>query len=84
MFNRMRIVRIRFHTSRPPSSDPQGNGPTYADFPTFAVTRAGVTYHLQQLALLQWFTDEIPSSAYGGWYTFPIPGSLKVPAVYCP
>ena len=24
------------------------------------------------------------SSAFGGWYTFPIPSSLTVPAVYCP
>jgi hypothetical protein len=63
--------------------DPQGNGPTFADFPTFAVRRDGVTYHLQQLALWQWFADEVPSSAFGAWYTFPVPGSLKVPAVYC-
>jgi hypothetical protein len=63
--------------------DPQGNGPTYADFPTYASTRDGVTYHLQQLVLWQWFADEVPSSAFGGWYTYPIPGSLKVPAVYC-
>ena len=64
--------------------DPQGNGPTYADFPAANIPIAGVTYHLQQLVLWQWFTDQVPSSAYGGWYTFPIPSSLKVPAVYCP
>jgi hypothetical protein len=64
--------------------DPQGNGPTYADFPTAQVTLHGVTYHLQQLVLWQWFTDETPSSAFGGWYTFPIPSSLTQPAVYCP
>jgi len=63
--------------------DPQGNGPTYADFPAAPITIGGVTYHLQQLVLWQWFTDEAPSSAYGGWYTFPIPSSLTVPAVYC-
>jgi hypothetical protein len=33
--------------------------------------------------LLQWFTDEKPSSAFGGWYTFPDPTSLTMPAVYC-
>jgi hypothetical protein len=63
--------------------DPQGNGPTYADYPTALVTLHGVTYHLQQVVLWQWFADEVPSSALGGWYTFPIPSSLKVPAVYC-
>ena len=64
--------------------DPQGNGPTYADFPTAVVTLHGVNYHLQQLVLWQWFADQKPSSAYGGWYTFPIPTDLKIPAVYCP
>ena len=64
--------------------DPQGNGPTYADFPTAVVTLHGVTYHLQQLVLWQWFADERPSSAFGGWYTFPVPSSLTKPAVYCP
>jgi hypothetical protein len=63
--------------------DPQGNGPTYADFPTALVTLHGVTYHLQQVVLWQWFADEKPSSAFGGWYTFPMPSSLKDPAVYC-
>jgi hypothetical protein len=63
--------------------DPQGNGPTFTDFPAAVVTIGGVDYHLQQLVLWQWFTDQVPSSAYGGWYTFPIPTSLTVPAVYC-
>jgi hypothetical protein len=63
--------------------DPQGNGPTYVDFPTAVVTLKGVDYHLQQLVLWQWFTDQVPSNAFGGWYTFPIPSSLTVPAVYC-
>jgi hypothetical protein len=63
--------------------DPQGNGPTYDDFPAAEVPLGGVTYHLQQLVLWQWFADEVPSSAYGGWYTFPIPSSLNQPAVYC-
>ena len=64
--------------------DPQGNGPTFDDFPAAVVRIHGVDYHLQQLVLWQWFTDEVPSSAFGGWYTFPIPSSLTVPAVYCP
>jgi hypothetical protein len=64
--------------------DPQGNGPTYSDYPTAEIKSHGVTYHLQQVVLWQWFADEVPSSAFGGWYTFPIPSALKAPAVYCP
>ncbi len=64
--------------------DPQGNGPTFDDFPTITSTINGVTYHLQQLVLWQWFADQVPSTAFGGWYTFPDPTSLEVPAVYCP
>lgn len=63
--------------------DPQGNGATFQDFPAANVPVGGVVYHLQQLVLWQWFTDQVPSSAYGGWFTFPIPSSLTVPAVYC-
>jgi hypothetical protein len=63
--------------------DPQGNGPTFDDFPTAVITIGGFTYHLQQLVLWQWFADEVPSSAFGGWYTFPLPASLNRPAAYC-
>lgn len=63
--------------------DPQGNGPTFEDFPAIEVPVGRVTYHLQQLVLWQWFADQVPSSAFGGWYTFPAPASLTVPAVYC-
>ena len=64
--------------------DPQGNGPTFDDYPTVVVPINGVQYHLQQLVLLQWFTDEVPSSAENGWYTFPDPTSVTTPATYCP
>jgi hypothetical protein len=63
--------------------DPQGNGPTFDDFPTVEVPLHGYTYHLQQLVMLPWFADEVPSSAENGWYTFPDPTSLAVPVVYC-
>jgi hypothetical protein len=63
--------------------DPQGNGPTFDDFPTIVVPVKGYPYHLQQLVMLPWFADEKPSSAENGWYTFPAPASLTVPAVYC-
>lgn len=58
-------------------------GSPYADFPRIGVPINGVTYLLQQLVLWQWFTDQVPSSAYGGWYSFPYPPGLTVPAVYC-
>jgi hypothetical protein len=64
--------------------DPQGNGATFIDFPAIVVPVGDVAFHLQQLVLWQWFTDQVPSSAFHGWYTFPDPTSLKVPAVYCP
>ncbi len=64
--------------------DSQGNEPTFADFSTFQSTIDGVTYQIQQLVLWQWFADQVPSSAFGGWYTFPTTSSLTVPAVYRP
>jgi len=63
--------------------DPQGNGPTFDDFPTIVINVGNVGYHLQQLVMLPWFADERPSSAENGWYTFPAPDALTVPAVYC-
>jgi hypothetical protein len=63
--------------------DPQGNGPTFADFPTVPITINGVTYHLQDLVMLPWFADEIPSSAENGWYDFPATNQITSPAVYC-
>ena len=64
--------------------DPQGNGPTCDDYPAVFVPIDGVQYHLQQLVLFPWFTDEVPSSGENGWYTFPDPTSITTPATYCP
>jgi hypothetical protein len=63
--------------------DPQGNGPTFADFPTVVITVDGVDYHLQDLVMLPWFADEVPSSAENGWYDFPATTDIHAPAVYC-
>jgi hypothetical protein len=63
--------------------DPQGNGPTFDDFPTVVVPIHGVDYHLQDLVMLPWFADEVPSSAQNGWYDFPATTDIHVPAVYC-
>jgi hypothetical protein len=63
--------------------DPEGNGPTFTDFPTVRIMIDGVTYHLQDLVMLPWFAREIPSSAQNGWYDFPATTFIKAPAVYC-
>jgi hypothetical protein len=64
--------------------DPQGNGPDFDLFPTVPVQLNGYEYHLQDIALLQWFTRETPSSAYRGWYDFPDTTQLTSPSVECP
>jgi len=64
--------------------DPQGNGPTFDDFPTVVVPLNGFNYHLQDLVMLPWFADEVPSSAENGWYDFPATTQIHEPAVYCP
>jgi hypothetical protein len=63
--------------------DPEGNGPTYTDFPAVVVPINGVDYHLQDLVMLPWFEDEVPSSAENGWYDFPATDYIFAPAVYC-
>jgi hypothetical protein len=63
--------------------DPQGNGPTYADFPTVVIPLKGYSYHLQDLVMLPWFAGEKPSSAENGWYDFPGTNQIKEPAVIC-
>lgn len=63
--------------------DPEGNGATYVDFPTYVVTLDGVDYHLQDLVMLPWFADQTPSTAYNGWYDFPAATLITAPAVYC-
>jgi len=42
----------------------------------FPITINGFTYHPQNEALLQWFEFEAPSSAIGGAYSYPNPGTL--------
>ena len=63
--------------------DPQHNNQTLRDFPVVAISVDGVTYHLQDLVMLPWFADEIPSSAENGWYDFPATTEITAPAVYC-
>ena len=64
--------------------DPQSNGPTYSEFPAVPVTLNGFAYHLQDVVMVPWFADEVPSSAYSGWYDFPATTQITAPAQYCP
>lgn len=63
--------------------DPQHNNQTLFDFPVVPIFLDGVTYHLQDLVMLPWFADQVPSSAENGWYDFPSTTEIKSPAVYC-
>lgn len=53
------------------------------DEQTSPVTIGGFTYHPQTEALWQWFAREVPSSAYGGAYSFPDSRALTSPASDC-
>ncbi|HYL69111.1 MAG TPA: hypothetical protein VEX69_08090 [Candidatus Limnocylindria bacterium] len=64
--------------------DPEGNGPTFDDFPTVVIPLNGFNYHLQDLVMVPWFADEVPSSAQNGWYDYPATTDITAPAVYCP
>jgi hypothetical protein len=63
--------------------DPQGNGPTFDDFPTVPIRLNGFTYHLQDLVMLPWFAGEKHSSAQEGWFDFPDTQQIKEPFVPC-
>ncbi len=63
--------------------DPEGNGPTFSDFPTVDIPLDGVVYHFQDLVMLPWFAEERPSTAFHGWYDFPATTYITSPAVLC-
>jgi hypothetical protein len=48
----------------------------------FTASLNGFTYHLSELAMLPWFSREMPSSAVNGWYSFPR-GALISPSSPC-
>ena len=50
---------------------------------SFPVTLHGQTYHPQTEALLQWFSQEVPSSAFQGAYSYPDTTALPGPAENC-
>jgi hypothetical protein len=51
--------------------------------PSFPVTLHGFTYHPQTEALLQWFSQEVPSSAFDQAYSYPDTTALPAPAQNC-
>jgi hypothetical protein len=51
--------------------------------PGFPVTLNGYTYHPQTEALLQWFSQETPSSAFQGAYSYPDTTTLPGPSLDC-
>jgi hypothetical protein len=51
--------------------------------PGYPVTIGGYTYHPQTEALLQWFTQETPSSAFQGAYSYPDTTALPGPSQNC-
>jgi hypothetical protein len=79
----------------PPWQEPNGSGNCGGNFlevgdpvevladPSNAVSLEGYTYHVQTLALLQWFSRENPSSAIDGAYSFANEGVLTSPSVAC-
>lgn len=52
----------------------------YAAYP---VVVDGFTYHPQVLALLQWFSRQVPSNAIDGAYSFPDESFLTSPSISC-
>jgi hypothetical protein len=51
--------------------------------PAFPVTLHGYTYHPQTEALLQWFSQEVPSSAFDHAYSYPDTTALPTPSQTC-
>ena len=56
----------------------------FLDTQMFPVTVRGKLYHTQNEALLQWFSREVPSSAFMGAYSYPDTTVLTSPSPVCP
>jgi hypothetical protein len=84
-FNDPFVVSDKIHNLTPWWVSPNGNcqddlevGDAIEGLPlgVYPITMNGRTYHPQNVALLQWFAFEAPSSALGGAYSYPNPGTL--------
>jgi chitinase len=63
----------------PTDTNPRNNIPSSKSFLAHV---GGVAYHLQNIALLQWYTGA--SDELGGTYSFPDARTLPIPATPCP
>lgn len=84
-FNDPFVVSDNVHNRTPWWMAPNGNcqddlevGDAVEGLPmdVYPITMNGMTYHPQNVALLQWFAFESPSSALGGAYSYPNPSTL--------
>jgi hypothetical protein len=84
-FNDPFVVSDSVHNLTPWWLSPNGNcqddlevGDVIEGLPmdVYPITMNGRTYHPQNVALLQWFAFESPSSALGGAYSYPDPNTL--------
>jgi hypothetical protein len=84
-FNDPFVVSDKLHNLTPWWISPNGNcqddlevGDAIEGLPldVYPITMNGRTYHPQNVALLQWFAFESPSSALGGAYSYPNPNTL--------
>jgi hypothetical protein len=84
-FNDPFVVSDKVHNLTPWWVSPNGNcqddlevGDAIEGLPldVYPITMNGRTYHPQNVALLQWFAFESPSSALGGAYSYPNPSTL--------
>jgi hypothetical protein len=84
-FNDPFVVSDKVHNLTPWWVSPNGNcqddlevGDAIEGLPlgVYPITMNGRTYHPQNVALLQWFAFEAPSSALGGAYSYPNPSTL--------
>jgi hypothetical protein len=84
-FNDPFVVSDKIHNLTPWWVSPNGNcqndlevGDAIEGLPQgiYPIPMNGRTYHPQNVALLQWFAFESPSSALGGAYSYPNPNTL--------
>jgi chitinase len=72
-------IATRYFLLEPTNTNPKNNFP--ASKPYLAQS-SGQTYHLQNVALLPWYTG--PGEAMGSTLSFPDPQALPIPARPCP
>ena len=72
-------IATRYFLLEPTNTNPKNNFP---ESKPYLAQSSGQTYHLQNVALLPWYTG--PSEAVGSTLSFPDPQALPTPARPCP